>query len=299
MKRFFSLFSLIAIMVFAMPDAHAKKFGGGKSFGKSYKTAPAPKSQPSNTDSIQKQNTPAGKSSMAKGLMGGMLGGLLAGGLIGALLSGGFDGFDGLQIMDFLIIALIAFALFKIFKLLMASKNKAAMAQSNQQAYATAQPQPQAQQKSYYHENNNEDIKANTTMSSFAQSNHDVPFNFPPNFDQGSFVEGAREHYRILQKAWDHNQLETIKEYVSADLYQDLVKERNELSTEQQTDVLFVDAKIVRADHNATLAQLSLQFTGRYCDRTENKEEDISDIWHLERDLQQANAPWLIVGIQA
>ena len=27
-------------------------------------------------------------------------------------------------------------------------------------------------------------------------------------------------------------------------------------------------------------------------------EEDITDIWHLERDLTTDNAPWLIVGIQ-
>jgi predicted lipid-binding transport protein (Tim44 family) len=31
----------------------------------------------------------------------------------------------------------------------------------------------------------------------------------------------------------------------------------------------------------------------------EGLEEDITDVWHLERDLTQPNAPWLIIGIQA
>jgi predicted lipid-binding transport protein (Tim44 family) len=62
---------------------------------------------------------------------------------------------------------------------------------------------------------------------------------------------------------------------------------------------MYVDAEIVRADHNATSAQLSLQFSGRYRDTAEGVEEDINDVWHLERDLTEPNAPWLIIGIQS
>ena len=61
---------------------------------------------------------------------------------------------------------------------------------------------------------------------------------------------------------------------------------------------MFVDAEIVRADYDASKAQLGLQFSGRYRDTVEGVEEDITDIWHLERDLTTPNAPWLIVGIQ-
>ncbi len=61
---------------------------------------------------------------------------------------------------------------------------------------------------------------------------------------------------------------------------------------------MYVDAEIVRADYNANKAELSLQFSGRYRDAVEGIEEDITDIWHLERDLTVPNAPWLIVGIQ-
>lgn len=118
-------------------------------------------------------------------------------------------------------------------------------------------------------------------------------------FDHAAFVNGSREHYRKLQGAWNHNELETIREYVSPGLFDDLSAERAKLEGEQHTDVMYVDAEIVRADHNATSAQLSLQFSGRYRDAAEGVEEDITDVWHLERDLTQPNAPWLIVGIQA
>lgn len=39
MKRFFTVFALIVAVSFTAPHAEAKKFGGGKSFGKSFKTA--------------------------------------------------------------------------------------------------------------------------------------------------------------------------------------------------------------------------------------------------------------------
>ncbi|WP_407330906.1 Tim44 domain-containing protein [Enterovibrio sp. 27052020O] len=296
MKRFFGLFALMFVMVLSAPHAEAKKFGGGKSFGKSFKTAPAPKSQPTNTNSINKQNDPAAaaKSSSKKGMLGGLMGGLLAGGLIAAMFGGAFDGF---QIMDFLIIAVIAFVLFKIFKSLMAAKN-GAISQPNQQAYAgNSEPKSNG----YYHEQaqSRESTATSSTGGGFGAVNNDVPFNFPPNFDMAGFVNGSREHYRILQGAWNHNQLETIQEYVTPELYNDLSEERRKLSGEQHTEVMYVDAEIVRADYDNQRAQLSLQFSGRYRDGQEGIEEDITDIWHLERDMTQANSPWLIVGIQA
>ncbi|MEL7287965.1 MAG: hypothetical protein AAGJ57_11520, partial [Pseudomonadota bacterium] len=55
MKRLFSIVALLMFTVAVTPIAEAKKFGGGKSFGKSYKTAPAPKQQQQNTNTIGKE----------------------------------------------------------------------------------------------------------------------------------------------------------------------------------------------------------------------------------------------------
>ncbi len=111
MKRLFSIVALLMFTVAVTPIAEAKKFGGGKSFGKSYKTAPAPKQQQQNTNTIGKEQTT--KSSSKKGLMGGLLGGLLAGGLLAVFFGGAFE---GIQFMDILIIGLIAFIIFKLMR---------------------------------------------------------------------------------------------------------------------------------------------------------------------------------------
>ncbi|MCG6284251.1 Tim44 domain-containing protein [Vibrio diabolicus] len=289
MKRLFSIVALLMFTVAVTPIAEAKKFGGSKSFGKSYKTAPAPKQQQQNTNTVGKDQT--AKSSSKKGLMGGLLGGLLAGGLLAAFFGGAFE---GIQFMDILIIGLIAFVIFKLMRGMLGAKQGSMNQHRQQPAFggnASKFEQPNMQ---------NFEQQPNTNNGGFGGfgAQTDVPHNYPPGFDQAAFINGSREHYRILQGAWNHNQLETIEEYVSPSLFEDLKAERAKLDGEQHTDVMYVDAEIVRADYDANKAQLSLQFSGRYRDTVEGVEEEIEDIWHLERDLTAPNAPWLIVGIQ-
>ncbi|HHX8274358.1 TPA: Tim44 domain-containing protein [Vibrio diabolicus] len=289
MKRLFSIVALLMFTVAVTPIAEAKKFGGSKSFGKSYKTAPAPKQQQQNTNTVGKDQT--AKSSSKKGLMGGLLGGLLAGGLLAAFFGGAFE---GIQFMDILIIGLIAFVIFKLMRGMLGAKQGSMNQHRQQPAFggnASKFEQPNMQ---------NFEQQPNTNNGGFGGfgAQTDVPHNYPPGFDQAAFINGSREHYRILQGAWNHNQLETIEEYVSPSLFEDLKAERAKLDGEQHTDVMYVDAEIVRADYDVNKAQLSLQFSGRYRDTVEGVEEEIEDIWHLERDLTVPNAPWLIVGIQ-
>lgn len=299
MKRLLSVAALMFVFVFAAPHAEAKKFGGGKSFGKSFKTAPAPKQKQQNTNTIGKQDTAKGASSK-KGLMGGLLGGLLVGGLLASMFGGG--GFEGIQFMDIIIMAGVAFVLFKLFRMFMASK---AGSINQRQGAAYAGPQashdekPSFRDNQQYFQGDQAQPQTQATGGFGSIGSDEVPHNYPPGFDLQGFINGSREHYRILQGAWNHNQLETIQEYVSISLYNDLVQERANLEGEQHTDVMFVDAEVVRAEHNESSAQLSLQFSGRYRDSVEGLEEDITDVWHLERDLTQPNAPWLIIGIQA
>lgn len=288
MKRLLSLMALIFVSVAVTPVAEAKKFGGGKSFGSVFKTAPQKKT--TNTSTLNSNNTSKANTtatSNKRGLMGGLLGGLLAGGLLAAFFGGAFE---GIQFLDILIIGLIAFMLFKLLRGMLGAKQGS---MNQQQPAFGGMNRQQFEQPQQF---DNAASQPTGGFGSAAQS--DVPHNFPPGFDQPAFINGAREHYRILQGAWNHNELETIREYVSADLFNDLKSERDKLEGEQHTDVMYVDCEIVRGDYNSDRAQLSLQFSGRYRDAVEGVEEDIEDVWHLERDLTVDNAPWVIIGIQ-
>jgi len=276
MKNILTVLMMVFAFSLAAPDVHAKKFGGSKSFGKSYKTAP------------QKQTpaaaTPAKPGISKKGLLGGMLGGLLMGGLIASMFGGSFE---GLQFMDMIIMAGIAFLLFRLFKGMMRAKA------------ASQQGEPQPAAGPVFRQEADADATFNNaSQGGFAGTSNDVPFDLPADFDLTHFLTGARSHYKTLQKAWNENDLETIQEYVSIELYNELRAQRKELEGEQYTEVMFLDAELVRAESTASLSQGSVQFNGRYRDSHEDVEADINEVWHLERNLTQADAPWLITGIE-
>lgn len=286
MKPLWSVFAMLFFFTLAPMEAEAKKFGGGKSFGSSQQTAPAP----TRPDAV---NPPANAGK--KGMMGGLLGGLLAGGLLAALI--GSDAFEGIQFMDIMIIGLIAVGIFFLLR------RKAQAAQ--QQPAPAYSPQPPVQQSSERSSFDTIPPARNTLLGPNSSSGSaggftaSVPYNLPAGFDLNGFLVGAREHYRTLQDAWNKNDLARIQQYVTPSLYNELREERATLPGDQHTEVLFVDAEMVRADHTDSKAELSIKFSGRYRDSIENQEEDITDIWHLHRDLTCPDAPWLIVGIES
>ncbi len=297
MKKFWAFLAVLFAFSMTAEFAHAKKLGGGKSFGKSYQTAPAQPAKPAAApaNSGQQPTQPAGGN---KGMLGGLMGGLLAGGLIAALLGGAFE---GLQIMDMLLFALLGFVLFKLFRSSRAKSQipgpapaaamagNGAMEQTVQQRTApTGRPVFEFGQPA-----------AAPAAAASVEPAPFVPFNLPQGFDVKAFTEGAKAHYRTLQEAWNKNDLASIQEYVTPELYNSLRDERATLEPEQHTQVLWVEAELVRADQMFGKAELSIRFRGRYRDDVEGVEEDITDVWHLERDLGQEGSPWFICGIEA
>ncbi len=282
MKSLWTLLALVLVFALSISPAEAKKFGAGKSFGSSHQTAPTqPMTRPDSAAPSQNAATaPAANNTGRKGMLGGLMGGLLAGGLLAALFGGAFE---GIQMMDILIIALLAFVIFK----LLARRGTAAP----RPAYDIPMPR-EATASSH-----DAFTGAGNSNSGFTASS--IPFNLPPGFDMTAFLTGAREHYRTLQDAWNKNDLSKIQEYVTPELYNLLKAERATLEGDQHTEVLFVDAELVRADYTFAKAEVSIKFSGRFRDTVENIEDPISDIWHLERDLLQSNASWHIAGIES
>ncbi|WP_406609993.1 Tim44 domain-containing protein [Agarivorans sp. JK6] len=288
LKKLMSVMALVMAVLIITPDAEAKRFGGGKSWGKSqptFKKQPSQTNQQANQQQNQNNGT-AANTGRRSGMMGGLLGGLLAGGLFAALLGGG--AFEGLQMMDILLFALIAFVAVRFLRGLNQQK-AAAMNHQPAQAYQGPQAEQQWQQGGF------------ASASQLASGGKDdVPFNPPAGFDANAFLEGARGHFDTLQRAWNDNKLEVMQEYLSIELYNALAEERRSYGSEEiNSSVVFIDAELVRADHSMLNAEVSVKFTGKTRDEVSGQESDVAEVWHLERKLDQANSPWLIVGIEA
>lgn len=299
MKMLWAFLAIMLTFTLTMETAEAKRMGGGKSFGRSYQTAPAPSRNSADAPSRQQQQTVAGQPGQGsrKGLMGGLLGGLLVGGLFAALFAGG--AFNGLQFMDILLIGVLAFIMVKLINAWRLRRNATPTAPQRpapaQPVLAGAGSGPQVKMPSLFESMGG--AAASTTPA--RASTPDIPFKLPLNFDTPAFLTSAKDNYRLLQDAWNRNDLTKLQQFAAPDLFNELRTERAALTVAPQTEVLSLDAELGRATQMFGVAEISVRFSGRYRDVSEGVEEDFVDVWHLERDCTKDNTPWVITGIQS
>lgn len=281
MQKLLSLGLALCLSLTLSMEAEAKRFGGGKSWGK------APTSQPmrrADSPAAAPAAAPAGAAAATAGRGAaasgasrwlGPLAGIAAGGLLAAMLFG--DGFEGLQLMDILLFAGIAFLLFKLF----ASRRQApSMAGAGQ-----GMPQGMARQP----------VSDNLFGGSAAPERGAI--NAPAWFDEARFVAAGREHFMSLQQHWDANEMDKVAEFVTPQLFGYLRDERASLGEGYQAtyiDNLQAHLDDVQQQGDTTVA--SLTFIGVSKTSRFDQGEPFSETWRMEREGD--NAPWLIAGIR-
>lgn len=279
--------SFVFLFVLGVTDADARRFGGGGSKGTFSRQMTAPKAAPRQVPNEASKQV-AGKSMTGAGRgFGGMLMGLAAGGLLAALFMGG--AFDGIQMFDIILIgAILAGAMYFLHRRRL---------QQAPQAFAggygaSTNETPQHEQAS------NPPPAPFVSEIPIDAEEEQIIYGAPTWFDEKSFLKGAREHFLSLQKAWDANDLSTIEEYVTPQLYSFLLEERASQVNHVETHVhkLAVEMTSIQQLPNKTV-ELAIMFHGVV---NEGRPEDsrFCEIWHLIRDMNQENAPWLIQGIE-
>ena len=274
MQRFLSIFAVFFLglsMIVISFDAEARRFGGGRSFGKapSHYSRQATPNKP--VSSPTKQAAP-GRSWM------GPLAGLMAGGLLASLLMGG--GFSGINFFDIIIVAVLAFFVIRFLRGRM----------QTQQAGNANQPTTNAFQR----QDNNQPIFG--SQSNMATSAPVI--NAPTWFNADSFLAVAKEHFMSLQAQWDSNEMDKIAEYVTPEMLTFLRQERAEDGTGFQStyiDNLAVVLDGVDDDADKTVATLT--FTGVAKTSRFDQGEAFNESWRMERE-QGDNKPWLVAGIR-
>ncbi len=277
MQRVLSIFMALCISLTFALDAHAKRFGGGKSFGSapSHQTRQAPQQTQAAPSQAGKQAA-AAPSGASRWL--GPLAGLAAGGLLASMFMG--DGFEGIQFMDILIFGLIAFLLFRFL---------AARRRQQQPAMAGHAPMQR-------------EMPQQPATSIFGGSAAPVAaapvINAPAWFNEQSFVAAAREHFLSLQQHWDANEMDKIAEFVTPQLLGFLKQERAEIGDAyQSTYIDDLQIQLDGVDDNAEKTTATLTFSGVAKTSRFDQGEPFSESWRMER-VQGENQPWLVAGIR-
>jgi predicted lipid-binding transport protein (Tim44 family) len=245
-------------------EASAKRFGGGKSFGKQREqiTQPATPTAPGAGAPAPTSPTPAGGRSWA-----GPLAGLAAGGLLGALFFGG--AFDGIKAIDIAMMVLLAFAVMFVLRAL---RRPQPMQYAGLPGQAPV-PQPVA------------GGGASGTR--------------PAWFEDEPFLRAAKGHFIRLQDAYDRGDLNDIREYTTPEIFAEIslqIQERG--AARNKTDVVQLDANIVDVVTEGDQVIASVRFGGLIREEEGAAAQPFGEIWHIQKSANDRNAPWFVAGIQ-
>ena len=275
MRKFLVLFlTLLLSMSMITTDAYAKRFGGGKSFGKQ-------------RESISQQAAPRAPAAPAAAPAAGgnkwlgPLAGLAAGGLLASLFMG--HGFDGIKGMDILLMLALAAGVFFIIR---AMRRKSAEPQAT--AYTAhgqsiQVPMPVS----------NADLPMGSTAAAPVASSR------PDWFDDAAFVRDAKAHFIRLQAAYDVADLNDIREYTTPEVFAEIslqIQERG--ASAQKTDVTLLNADMLDVVTEGNLVIASVRFHGLIREEANAPATPFDEIWNIQKSATDRTAAWFVAGIQ-
>ena len=243
-------------------EAYAKRFGGGKSFGKQREQV----TQPASPRPASPAATPApGRSWL------GPLAGLAAGGLLAAMFMGG--GFDGIKMMDIVLMLALAAGIFFLFR-----RMRRAQAAPPMQFAGVNLPS----------------MTPNASGSSPATS----VSTRPDWFEDEPFLRAAKGNFLRLQEAYDRADLNDIREFATPEVFAEIrlqIEERG--SKVNKTDVVQLNAAMADVVTEGGLVIASVRFSGMLREDGADA-QSFDEVWHIQKSATDRDASWFVSGIQ-
>ena len=279
------LIGLCAVVLGAMlavNDAEAKRLGGSRSVGTQRSVTNTP---PASTPAkpAQQQAAPAAQAAPQPAQSGlsrwlPMLGGLALGGLLGSMFGG--SGFGGL-----LLLALLGIGAVVAYKVLARRREESV---------------PQAMQ---YAGAGNDTVRVPAmplSSETSVQKQSMQPANIPAGFDTDGFLRGAKLNYVKLQIANDLGKLDEIREFTTAEVFDELSKDvvgRDASRGAQQTDVVTLNADLLEVTTEGDKHWASVRFSGTVRETPGTAPAPFEEVWNLAKPADGSSG-WLLAGIQ-
>jgi predicted lipid-binding transport protein (Tim44 family) len=292
------LLFVVSLLTFGLfiTDAEARRMGGGKSLG--YQRSPAitreaprqpPAATPLRTQPQAAPARPAPSSGASRWL--GPLAGIAAGGLLAALLFG--DAFQGLQILDFLLFALLALGVFFVIRA-MRRRAQSPPARTQSMAYAGNSATPAT--KTFEVPEIGGGLRDRPTVGAGIERGASPR---PAWFDEQAFLKAAKTHFIRLQAAWDKKDIKDIQEYTTPELFAELSMQLQERGEQKNfTEVVSLDVELLDLITEGDRVIASVRFSGLIREEESAQAQPFSEVWHIQRSLNEPSANWYVAGIQ-
>ena len=131
-----------------------------------------------------------------------------------------------------------------------------------------------------------------------------------PNFDEKEFLEGAKNAFQLIIKAFADSDIEKLKPLLDYDLFNSFTKSISEREAKQErqfSDVVSItNFEIIKVNVNSNLASITLKIVSEQIkylvdkkdvllEGNNEKSETIKDKWIFERDISSTNPNWKLV----
>lgn len=293
-KLITSLFIAVLATTIGLPEAEAKRLGGGRNTGMQRDTVTQKQPPPTNTQQATPAAPAAGAPAAApKRNWMGPLAGLAAGLGLAALFS--HLGL-GAGMANFVMILLLAAVAFFVFRLIFRRAAPAQPATDNAMQYAgvggpgMAPPPVMAPQ------------PASTGVSNpvpgigAAAAPTGTPA-IPADFDLEGFLRVAKVQFVRMQAAHDAGNLDDIREFTSPEMFAEIKLDIDERKgAVQQTEVLSVEAEVLEVVSEGTRHVASVRYRGRIREAAGAPEVSFDEVWNLTKPLQGGG--WILAGVQ-
>jgi predicted lipid-binding transport protein (Tim44 family) len=268
---------LVAICVllgaaFVAAEAEAARLGGGRSLGAQRSVTRTPSAAPARPAQHAAPAQNAAPAQPAQPQPSGLsrwmpiLGGLAIGGLIGSLFGG--HGLGGI-----LLLALMVFVTVAVVKAFM---RRGEAPQPMQYDGAPLQRMAPS-----------DEPRADGASASAA--------GVPTGFDTAGFLKGAKLNFVRLQLANDLGNLEDIREFTTAEMFDELKKDAR--APGQQTDIVGLDADLLEVAQEGNRYWASVRFSGTARETPQAVPEGFEEVWNLVKPADGSSG-WLLAGIQ-
>lgn len=300
------LFAFGASMAYT-PEAEARRFGGGGSFGRTapslFKNYSAPKkvAPAGSTTQSSKQPTSASQSTPSTGTAAtptrkpflGPIGGLAAGLGLAALF--GYLGFgEGMaSFLGTLLMLVLGFFLIRALFRMLAGSAVATPAYQGQGAQLNRRQELEFPQYP---------AQVNAGKNSYLESEpvqEDVSSSFkavPAGFDESAFLESAKKFYVMIQAEFDKGDLNALREYctdeVLAFAQQEILERGDQLN---HTSVVTLEAELMGFETDVDEELATVAFSALIREEKDSVAHEIHEMWIMSRPKQGGG--WLLAGI--
>ena len=330
MNKLWSALLAVILLVATLPEAEARRMGGGGSMGRQSGNVTQRQATPNTPPGAPAQNAnnaaakpgAAGAAAAApKKPWGAMLGGLAAGlGLAWLASSLGLgEGFG--QILMF---ALLAMAALAVFKMVMRSRKGAAPAMQGGAPFAfqgagATSPGDATVPRNYSPDKVGNDASArpwegNGMAFDAARQNQggsmigsalagSQNWGVPAGFDAAGFIEAAKRNFTTLQAAWDRSDVDTLRSMMTDGMLGEIrtqLAERESHRGDQpnHTEVLMIEAQLLGIEDVGDAYMASVEFSGMIREELSSGPSPFREVWNMTKAKAGASG-WLVAGVQA